>query len=100
MATALLDVLTWINTASDEDLTQVTQAIKMFQSLNAYKFKAGDPVKFDGGRNRGVMHGTFVKLMQKNASVRVNGVVWRVSPHLVQADPPAVVVAPVVPAQP
>lgn len=85
----LIDVLSWVHTeAKEDDLNQITQAVKMRQNLNVYKFKAGDPVKFDGGRGRGWQHGTFVKLLQKNAEVIVGGVRWRVSPHLLQSDKP------------
>ena len=56
--------------------------------LNAAKFKSGDPIMFDGGRNRGMIQGTFVRLLQKNAVVKdLHGMEWKVSPNLLQEDP-------------
>lgn len=53
-------------------------------ALNAAQFKAGDPVQFDGGRS-GMITGTFVRLLAKNAVVKDSwGREWRVGPSLLQ----------------
>lgn len=57
-------------------------------ALNAAQFKKDDPIMFDGGRGRGMVHGKFVRLLQKNAVVKDQlGMEWRVAPNLLQADP-------------
>lgn len=54
-------------------------------ALNAAQFKNGDPVQFDGGRGRGMITGTFVRLLQKNAIVKDSyGREWRVAPNFLE----------------
>jgi hypothetical protein len=82
------EVMEWVRTASKTDLDMVKDYIQMQRMNLGRVFKPGDKVKFDGGRNRGMMHGTFVKAMQKNAEVLCNGARWRVNPALLEADAP------------
>lgn len=57
-------------------------------TLNAAKFKKDDAIMFDGGRGRGMIQGTFIRLLQKNAVIKdLYGREWRVSPNLLQEDP-------------
>lgn len=81
------EVLEWVRAAEKVDLDLVTELIKIRRTSLARTFKPGDRVKFDGGRGRGVIRGKFVKLLQKNASVQTDaGLVWRVSPGLLEVD--------------
>lgn len=57
-------------------------------AINVRQFKAGDAIMFDGGRGRGMIHGTFVRSLQKNAVVKDQmGMEWRVSPNILEKDP-------------
>jgi hypothetical protein len=95
----LNEVLEWVRTADKTNLDLVSEMIKIRRASLARTFRPGDPVKFDGGRNRGIIRGKFVKLMQKNAEVLANtGGRWRVNPALLEADdPPKPVTISVVP---
>lgn len=80
------EVMDWVRTANKSDLDMVKDYIQLQRQRMGRTFKPGDKVKFDGGRNRGMMHGTFVKAMQKNTEVLCNGSRWRVNPALLEAD--------------
>lgn len=80
------EVMDWVRSASKTDLDMVKDYIQMQRMNMGRVFKAGDKVKFDGGRNRGIVHGIFVKAMQKNTEVLCNGSRWRVNPALLEAD--------------
>lgn len=91
MATTVAEVLTWVGQASKSEMDQVRAQMAFRQNILARSigrsFQPGDRVKFDGGRSRGTIHGKFVKLMQKNASVLADGgATWRVNPSLLEDD--------------
>jgi hypothetical protein len=91
MAVTLSEVLTWVGQASKSEMDQVRAQMAFRQNVLARSigrsFQPGDRVKFDGGRSRGIIHGKFIKLMQKNASVLADGgATWRVNPSLLEDD--------------
>jgi hypothetical protein len=87
------DVHLWVFTeATLEQLNSLSEAIQMRRkNLGIQKglsFKPGDPVWFDAG-SRGIIKGTFVKQMQKNAKVKSEtGTNWTVAPALLKAGAP------------
>lgn len=86
----LQEVKTWLLLASREDLSQVSEIIKVRRDqlahLHALEFQSGDRVYFDAG-NRGIIRGTFQNVARKNAIVKADsGMIWRVSPQLLHAD--------------
>ena len=91
MALTLQEVNAWILNASKSDIENVvrTCGIRRDQlgQINAVSLSNGDRVKFDGGRGRGVITGTFQGMARKNALVKADsGLTWRVSPHLLVAE--------------
>jgi hypothetical protein len=80
------EVIEWVRTATKQDLDMVKDYIQLQRTRMGRTFQPGDKVKFDGGRSRGMIYGTFVKVMQKNAEVLSNGMRWRVNPALLEAD--------------
>ena len=91
MAITVAEVLTWVGQASKSEMDSVRAQMAFRQNILARSigrsFQPGDRVKFDGGRSRGTIHGKFIKLMQKNASVLADGgSTWRVNPALLEDD--------------
>jgi hypothetical protein len=85
----LKDVTDWAAKATNDELNQlayISNARRKVIGLEiGMSFKHGDKVWFDA-KNRGIIHGTFVKLKQKNAEIKSDsGVTWTVSPHLLHA---------------
>lgn len=91
--TSFYDVKMYVlNKASEAEIRELYDYASVrtteLGALNAAKFKKDDPIIFDGGRGRGMVQGTFVRLLQKNAVVKDTlGREWRVSPNLLQEDP-------------
>ncbi len=80
------DVRMWAFSASLEEMNQIGEVFKLRRNqigiTTAMSFKENDPVWIDGGR-RGIIHGKFIKMSRKNATVMANdGMKWTVSPHL------------------
>lgn len=83
------EVREWATKATNDELNQltaITNARRKILGLEiGMSFKAGDPVWFDA-KNRGIIHGEFVRLKQKNAEVKTAaGMIWTVSPQLLHA---------------
>lgn len=83
------DVRDWATKATNDELNQlinITNARRKVIGLEiGMSFKVGQAVWFDA-KNRGIIHGTFVKLKQKNAEVRsATGQTWTVAPQLLHA---------------
>lgn len=90
MAT-LQEVKSYLLTATKEEVEQVQSVARLRMDqigmINAVSFINGDRVKFDGGRGRGIIHGTFQGIARKNALVKDDrGMNWRVSPQFLQAE--------------
>lgn len=90
------EVQQWLLNATMEDLNAVVRLINMRRTQigigNALKFQPGDDVYFIS-RTRGRMEGKFVRLMRKNAEVKIGLQTWRVTPHMLRkvgdtASPP------------
>ncbi len=89
--TSLQDVKSFLLSATKDEVEQVQQIARMRMDqigmINAVSFQNGDRVKFDGGRGRGFIHGTFQGIARKNALVKDDrGMNWRVSPQLLTAE--------------
>ena len=89
MATSFDDVKAWVQSASLEDLSSLSELTKLRRSvlsLNVgYSFRPGDRVSFDA-KERGIIQGVFIKQNHKNAKVKAdNGVEWQVAPLLLKA---------------
>lgn len=103
MTTTYNDVQLWLlSEANLEQLSALSDLIQMRRKnlgiQSALSFKAGDLVWFDAKR-KGIIKGTFIRLMQKNAEVKADsGVTWRVSPQLLQRQTPQQAPAPTAPA--
>ena len=85
------EVSTWIfEEAGLEDLNLLAEQIRIRREAlaraQARTFKAGEKVKFHSRKKGTYIHGTFVKLMQKNAEVVTPEGRWRVHPSLLEAD--------------
>lgn len=85
----LQDVRDWAAKATNDELNQLTSITNARRKIIGLEigmsFKQGDKVWFDA-KNRGIIHGTFIKLKQKNAEVRSDtGTTWTVSPALLHA---------------
>lgn len=87
--TSFYDVKMFILTkATQQEITELYDYARArtaeLGALNAAQFKKDDPVCFDGGR-QGMISGTFVRLLQKNAIIKDTwGREWRVAPHFLQ----------------
>jgi hypothetical protein len=90
------EIQQWLFNASMDDLNAVSSLISMRKTQigigNAMKFQPGDAVYFIS-RTRGRMEGKFVRLMRKNAEVKIGLQTWRVTPHMLRkvgdtASPP------------
>jgi hypothetical protein len=81
------EVQEWLYGASMDDLNAVISLINMRRTQigigNALKFGPGDDVYFVS-RRHGKMTGKFVRLMRKNAEVRVGLMTWKVPPHMLR----------------
>jgi hypothetical protein len=81
-------VLTKATTEEISSLYDYARArINELGTINARQFNVGDAVMFEGGHGRGMIHGTFVRRLQKNAIVKDRmGMEWRVGPNLLEKD--------------
>ena len=81
--TTRLQVQLFLRSASIEDIEEVTESLNARRTVldgeAKYRFKVGDPVKFDAGR-RGIIRGT-IDSFQRGGKVKVNAVGgrWTVS---------------------
>jgi co-chaperonin GroES (HSP10) len=87
----LQDVKGFLLSASKEEVEQVQAVARMRMDqigmINAVSFQNGDRVKFDGGRGRGMIYGSFQGIARKNALVKDDrGMNWRVSPQLLKPE--------------
>ena len=88
---SLQEVKSFLLSASKEDVEQVQTVARLRMDqigmINAVSFTNGDRVKFDAGRGRGFIHGTFQGIARKNALVKDDrGMNWRVSPQFLTAE--------------
>jgi hypothetical protein len=88
---SLQEVKSFLLTATKEEVEQVQSVARLRMDqigmINAVSFENGDRVKFDGGRGRGIIRGTFQGIARKNALVKDDrGMNWRVSPQFLQAE--------------
>jgi hypothetical protein len=81
------EVQNWLWSANIDDLNSLASLINMRRSQigigNAIQLAPGDDVYFMS-RRYGRLNGKFVRLMRKNAEVRVGMQVWKVPPHMLR----------------